>query len=140
MKKHLKPRFAYHLLRDQRGAAMLMVIVILMALVFLVVSRTAFRGIDDLDISQSTTQSSHTVLFAESCVEEALLRLSRDANYAGGIITFEQTDCTITISGTPCGTCLINVVANENDFVRNMDVGVVVTGTEIDITSWNETE
>lgn len=119
---------------------MLMVIVILMALVFLVVSRTAFRGIDDLEISQSTTQSSHAILFAESCVEEALLRLSRDANYVGGTINFEQTSCSITITGTPCGTCSITVVANENDFVRNMEVGVVVTGTEIDITSWNETE
>ena len=114
------------------------VMIVILAMALLIVSSTAFTGIDDLDIGYSTEVSGDIILSAESCAEEALIRLSRSSSYSGGSLTVGEAACTITVTGTPCGSCTITVEAVGGDYTRNIQVGVTVTSGTIDITSWAE--
>lgn len=143
MISHSKQRSASRLIsaiKDTRGAAALIVMVIILGVSLLVVSTTALIGIGNLSIGFSTQASSGDVLLAESCVEEALVRLTRDNSYTGGSLTVENATCTISVTGTPCGACTVNVSTTENDFTRRIRAGVTITGSNADITSWEEVE
>ncbi|MBT5808319.1 hypothetical protein HOI18_03525, partial [Candidatus Uhrbacteria bacterium] len=107
-------------------------------LVVLIVTSVAFTGLDDLDIGYSEELSNDILLSAESCAEEALIRLSRSSSYSGGSLTVGEAACTITVTGTPCGSCTIDVAAVGQTYTRNIQVGVTVTSGTIDITSWSE--
>lgn len=124
---------------DERGAAAITVMIIIVAMAMLVVSSTAFVRIDDLDMGYSTGVSGDALLSAESCAEEALIRLSRDSSYSGGSLEVGIATCTISVTGTPCGNCTITVEAIAQDYTRNVQVGITITGGAIDITSWSET-
>jgi hypothetical protein len=138
MKNSSKQPCVFHWIEDQSGAAAITVMIIIIAIAILVVSTTAFIGIDDIDIGYSTEVSGDILLSAESCAEEALVRLGRDSSYSGGNLTVGEADCTITVTGTPCGSCTVDVAAIGENYTRNIQVGVTVSGSSIDITSWSE--
>lgn len=117
-----------------------MVFLIVLAVAILIVSTTALIGVDNLSIGFSEQASSDTLLSAESCAEEALIRLSRNHSYAGGNLTVGDTECTMVVTGTSCGACIIDVEATGDDFTRRLRVGATMSGSSVDITSWAETE
>lgn len=125
---------------DERGAAALTVFLIVLAVSIIVVSTTALIGVDNLTIGFSQQTSSELVLSAESCAEEALLRLSRENTYAGGTVTIGDGQCDITVAGTPCGNCTIDVEATEKNFTRRIQVTASVVDSTIDILTWKEIE
>jgi|SaaInlStandDraft_5_1057022.scaffolds.fasta_scaffold120958_2 hypothetical protein len=138
MLNHSKQHSESRLINDERGAAGLMMVIVMSALVVLIVTSVAFTGLDDLDIGYSEELSNDILLSAESCAEEALIRLSRSSSYSGGSLTVGEAACTITVTGTPCGSCTIDVAAVGQTYTRNIQVGVTVTSGTIDITSWSE--
>lgn len=143
MIKRFRQPFVSHwtkLAADERGAAALTVFVIILAVSILVVSTTALMGIDNLSIGFSQQASSDMILSAESCTEETMLRLSRDNTYAGGSLSVGDAQCTVTVTGTPCGTCTIDVSAVGDDFTRTIQATVSVSGSTVDILSWEEVE
>lgn len=140
MLNRFKQRFVSHLINDKRGAAALIVVVIFMAVLVLVVSRVALTGLDELSANQSAQIGTTTILSAESCVEEAMLRLSRSNTYAGGSLTMGDVACAISVSGTPCGPCTINVTANAPNYTRRIQANVSVTGPVVNVVNWSEIE
>lgn len=123
---------------NERGAAALIVIVVILSVGILLVSTTAFIGVDDLEVGFSQQAGGHALLSAESCAEEAMLRLSRNASYTGGTLAVGESMCTITVTGTPCGSCTIDVASTRDTFTRNVQVQVTVSGSAVDITRWEE--
>jgi len=115
-----------------------MMMVIILAVGILIVSTTALIGMDDLEIGFSQEAGGQSLLAAESCAEEAMLRLSRSSSYTGGTLGVGESTCTITVTGTPCGSCTIDVASTRDNFTRNIQVGVTVSGSSVDITSWEE--
>jgi len=95
-------------------------------------------GMGDLELGFSQQSGGDVVLSAESCVEEALIRLSRNASYSGGSLTVGQSTCTISVTGTPCGTCTVTAEATANRYTRKIQAGVIVAGSAVDLTSWEE--
>ncbi len=138
MKNPFKQPFAFHWIQSERGAAALVVTIVMMAIAVLVVTTTTFIGLDDLDIGYSSQVGSHAIISAESCVEETLLRLTRNQSYAGGNLSVGNAQCTTTVTGTPCGSCIIDVTSVENGFTRKLQVDVTLTGPSANITQWKE--
>lgn len=126
--------------RDERGAAALIVFLVVLAVSLIVVSTTSLTGVGNLSIGFSTQASSDVVLSAESCAEEAFVRLTRDNTYAGGTLVVGDSTCTVTVTGTPCGSCTVDVGASGDNFTRSIRAGVTVAGSAVDITSWEEVE
>lgn len=138
-----KRHFVFHwtnVRKDQRGAAALTVFVIVLAVAIIIVSTTTLIGVDNLTIGFSQQASSDMILSAESCVEEAMVRLSRDNTYAGGTLPVGDAQCTIVVNGTPCGACSIDAQAVGDGFTRNIRASVTVAGSTVDVISWQELE
>ncbi|MDA0207838.1 MAG: hypothetical protein O3B64_00305 [bacterium] len=124
---------------DTRGAAATVGIVVLTALVLVVTSSLVFLTIGSIELGEGTRASGHAIGAAESCVHEAMLRISRDTSYSGGAISVGNADCTIVISATPCSSsCTITVESDNNGYVRNASAAISVSGSSVDITSWSE--
>ncbi len=138
MNKRSKQPCAFRWTKDQRGAVALMMMVIILAVGILIVSTTALIGVDDLEIGFSQEAGGHALLTSESCAEEAMLRLSRNSSYAGGSLAVGESTCTIAVTGAPCGNCTIDVASTRDNFTRNIEVGVTVSGSTVDITNWTE--
>jgi Flp pilus assembly pilin Flp len=137
MKKIFKQHSAFHWTKNERGAAAIMVTVIMLVVATLVVSTTALIGLDDLEIGYSAQVGEDALLSAESCLEEAYVRLTRDSSYTGGTLDVGDAACTITVTGTPCGTCTVTAEATLAEFTRTLEAIVTVSGT-FDITSVEE--
>jgi hypothetical protein len=129
---------AFHWTTDERGAAGLLVMIVVLAVAVLIVSSTALHGLDDLEIGYEQQVGSDILLSAESCAEEALLRLSRNNTYNGGTLNVGAVACTITVTGTPCGACTIGVDATDQNFTRHLEVDVTVSGSDVDLIRWEE--
>jgi Flp pilus assembly pilin Flp len=141
MIKHFKRPCVFHwinLRKNERGAAALTVFVIILAVSVVIVSTTALIGVDNLTIGFSQQASTDMILSAESCAEEAMVRLSRNNSYAGGSLTVGDAQCAIAVTGTPCGVCAIDVKAVGNSFTRNIRANVTIAGSTVNITSWQE--
>jgi hypothetical protein len=123
---------------DTRGAAALMMVLVLTAFVIILVGSVMLRGVDDLENGFSEQLSSDVLHSAESCMDEAFIRLSRDNNYTGGTLEVGEASCTIAVSGTPCGTCTVTVDATGEGFTRSLQSVVDVFIADVDIVSWEE--
>ena len=123
---------------DERGVVAILAIIIITALVVLISTSLGLVAIGNLQIGFSEQRGNDLLLTAESCTEEAILRLSRDNTYTGGSLTVGDVDCTIAVTGTPCGSCTISTEATAVGFTRNIQAGVTISGSAVDITSWEE--
>ena len=140
MNKAFRQHSESHSIKDERGAAALMIMVIILAVAVLLVSSTAFIGVDDLEIGFAEQAGSHALIAAESCADEAILRLSRDNTYVGGSLIVGESTCTVIVTGVPCGSCTIAVTSARDSFTRRLEVGVDVSGSDVVITSWEEVD
>lgn len=139
MQSHFKQPCGFRCLRDERGAAGLLAVVIFTALVVIIGASITFVSLDTLETGSGLRRGSEAVLAAESCVQEGILRISRNANYAGGNLEVGRASCAITVSGTPCGICTVRASATIGRFVRTIEA-VVNRGADMQITSWQEVE
>lgn len=138
MIRRIKQRYASRWITNKDGAAALIAIVVITALVVLISISYALVAIGNLEIGFSAQRSGDVLLSAESCVEETILRLTRDDSYSGGTLTVGDVSCTMTVVGTPCGTCTITAEASAAGFTRNIQADVDISGGSADITSWQE--
>jgi hypothetical protein len=73
---------------------------------------------------------------AESGIENALLRLLRDPDYAGETMNVGDGTVTISIAGTSPYT--ITAVSDIGDFSRTIQATVVFANGILSVTSWKE--
>lgn len=138
MKNRSKQHYASRFNNDQRGAAALLMIVVIAAAAVSLVTSVVLSGIDDLEQGFSSQVGQDTILTAESCVEEAILRTVRDASYTGGTLTVGQGSCVFTVTGGPCGNCTIVSEATNLDYTRTIEADISVAGATVSVTRWEE--
>ncbi|MBI4599163.1 hypothetical protein HY734_03150 [Candidatus Uhrbacteria bacterium] len=124
---------------DRRGAALLVGVVLFTALLLLLSGGMALGAWQALETGLAARGSGHLMLAAESCAEEAMTQLTRDAAYAGETMEVGPASCTISVAGVPCGSCTIRVEAAEGSWVRRLEVDATVDASTIVITRWEET-
>lgn len=140
MKNRSKQRHASHLICNNQGAAALIAIIVITAMIVVISVSLGLATLSQLEIGFSEQRGDDVLVAAESCTEEAVLRLSRDNTYSGGSLTVGDIACTITVTGTPCGTCTISSEASAVGYTRRIEAGVSVTGNAVDIQSWEEVD
>lgn len=145
MTSHSKHHSVFHFLNvyqrmksDERGASGIIVMMIMLAIVFLMIGGVAFFGMDDLETGYAEWRSSDSVLAAQSCTEEAIVRMKRDSDYTGGNLAVGNSVCSIAIVGTPCGQCTINVTAKTGLYTRRLQTEITKSGAVVTITSLKE--
>ncbi|MFH1632227.1 MAG: hypothetical protein ABIA47_04425 [bacterium] len=136
MRKHSRQHSGFR--STKKGAAALISILIFTALIALMAVSVGLMGLNNLEAGFSEQISTDVILSAESCVEEAMLRLTRNSSYAGGSLSVGEVDCDIVVTGAPCGNCTIAVEASREFYTRNIVADVAVSGLSVDILTWEE--
>ena len=124
----------------KKGAAMLVTTIVVIATALALAISVEYLGIGEMVISLGDTQSEQALETAQSCVNDALLKIRNNNNYAG---TYSQNigsgSCviTVTVNGT---SRTISSIATVSATVRKILVGASILGTppSVTITSWSE--
>jgi hypothetical protein len=124
-------------LQRQRGAVTLATTLVVFAAALALATSVQFIGIGEVLMAYGTVRSEQAFQFADSCVDEALLRLKRDSGYTGGSLSEGDASCTIAVSGSG-STRTITSTATVGQQTRVIIVGVSISGTIVTVTSWAE--
>lgn len=119
----------------QKGSALLAIIVI-SAIVTTIFTAASSSLLGQLIQSNTSTNSAKSYLLAESGVEDAILNLLRNPNYAGGTLTLDSNDITIVVTGTNPKTIAVTVEFNNTK--RTLAVTALYSENNLQITSWRE--
>ena len=116
---------------------MLLITVLIIGSVSLFVSLgVAIRGITELDMGLAEHQSMEALAIADGCIQESLLRLSRDSGYTGGTYTIADGSCTISVSGAGSER-IIDVSATVNRWTRRLQANVSLAGG-VELLYWEQ--
>jgi hypothetical protein len=126
----------------QRGYIAFASLLVIAAVTLAVAVSTALLGLREAVTAFAFARGEETLKVAESCIEEALLRLRRSAKYTGGTLSVGEGSCTVTVSGSPSGVLLTSVgtIPGPPAFTKRILVSAKVVGNAVNILSWAEVE
>ena len=125
----------------QSGAIALISLLIIAAVTLAIGLSLNLLGLDEMRMGFRESKSSQAFHVAESCLEEALMRLKRDANYTGGNLSIGNGSCNIviTVNGTQR---TITATGTVDQLMRKIQttVNVLNNGTTFgnETISWQE--
>lgn len=122
-------------LNNQSGYIALVAVIILASLGLAVAVTVSLNGINELGLSWQNYQVERAFTLADSCAEEALLRLSREtSDYLGThILNFEADSCTIEASADSSGYLVKITSLAQNKYYRHLKLTTDFDGV---LTSW----
>ena len=97
-------------------------------------------GVNEADSSLSVTKSIEANTIAQSCIEEAFLRLRDNASYTGGSLTVGNGSCTITVAGSGINRTITTVgtLVGPPSYVKRIQAIAKRSGNTINLVSWQE--
>lgn len=118
------------------GMTLLISVLVLGAVAIVVGSGVAIRGIEEVDISRSTMQTSEALAVADACVEEALLQIKRENTaFTGTSLTIGDGSCTVSVTGT-APTYVLSVSGTVLQWTRDIAATITYTGSTISKVEW----
>lgn len=114
------------LINNKQGAIALVAVLVISAILIII-----SLGISDAQISNSLQYKNNyndktLYYFAETCLEEAMIRIERDPNFSSGSIdNGDGVACTITASGSSIKD--LNVVVTFQNFSQNYLGNISIT-------------
>jgi hypothetical protein len=126
---------------QKRGSIALISLLIISAFTLLIVLAASEASVLTYERYLNESSGETTYYGAESCLEEAIIRLESDVNFAGGTLTIDDdTTCTTTVTGTTDKTISISV--DFLDYTQNYEAVVrfVQNGSiyNSELISWQE--
>ncbi len=116
---------------------MLTTTIILLAAALVLAVAIQYLGIGELVISSTQQQSEQAFEIADSCVQNALLRIKNNSAYAGETLTVGSGSCVITVTGSGSSRT-ISSVATMARATQKIIAIINISGTTISITSWKQ--
>lgn len=107
-------------LHNNRGQTALVGVLIIMAIVLLLTLTMSYTSSQELQINTKETANKQVAYLADSCLDEALVRLRRDDTYIGGSLTLFGGTCVINITAQSHNRT-INITAQKDDNVRKLE-------------------
>lgn len=105
-----------------------MSMMVLGSVITLIIISVILIGVSGRSNSFNLVQSETLFVKTEGCLEEALLQLSRNSEYAGNTYAVDFADCTVGVSGTG-DVRTITVDAQEQDYYHHTIVDVQIAPT-----------
>lgn len=121
-----------------RPGAMLLITVLITGAVALAIGLgIALQSIGMLDMGTAELRAQEVLATADACMEEALLRTSRDASYEGESLPLERGSCHITVTGSGSQRT-INVTASLGRWTRKITSQVSLSGSQVTLLEWQQ--
>jgi hypothetical protein len=126
--------------KNNGGYIALVSVLISGALLLLIGVGSALRGVDALNEAAALESSFRAESAADSCAEEAILKLKANFGYAGNelIIVEGNTTCSIlAIGGSGNTDRTIDTKAGDGQYIRNVHVDIASLTPLLQIRSWS---
>lgn len=122
---------------SQDGVVSLTVAVVVFFAALAIAMSVQFIGIGDLQEGAQDQQAERAFQVADSCVQESLLRLSRNSSYTGDTLSVGSDSCTIVVTGGGSSR-VITVTATAQQSTRRVQVDVSLSGSTVTVVDWAE--
>lgn len=136
---HLKSQFIKKE-ESNKGFMAITSLLIISAIALSISISMTIVGINAAQNSLSLIKGTQTLKVAESCLEEALIRLKANSAYSGGSLNIDNASCTITITSTGANKTIdiTSTTSGPPDFVKHIQATARTTGTSINLLNWQE--
>lgn len=131
---------------QQRGAAALMTILLVGAATLIMAMNAIWLGINDLEVGQLHEVSGNVEVQADTCIEEALVRIKKDSSYGVGsgamVVSVLDDVCTITVTDLGSNQRRVEVLASvDGEYHKRYEVELTLSGSvlkDMTIDAWEE--
>jgi uncharacterized membrane protein YcgQ (UPF0703/DUF1980 family) len=130
MKLLKQQQFHSHQEPNNQGFVMIISVLIVTALISVILIKTSLNSISVLNTGSETLNSTNVSYFTEGCANEALIKLSRDNNYAGSTFDLEQGTCTVVVAGNA-----VEVTGTLFNYSQTIDISFTLDPFTVD--SWD---
>lgn len=113
---------------------MILAVILISAVASVIVIQASLTSISDLENADEFLSAQEITDHAESCMQEALIQLSRDSAYTGGSFSFNSGSCTAVISGAG-STRTLNIGADKGQY--HQDISADVTLSPFTVNVWD---
>ena len=102
----------------------------------------SLTGINQMNSALGFSKSQETLLIAQSCTEEAMIRLRRQSSYSTGSLTLGAGSCTINVSGTGSQKTIDiqATIPGPPQYIKKLQITAKLLGNSINIITWQEIE
>lgn len=113
-------------------------LLVISAIILSIVVTISLLGVDELKSTLSYKKGKETLELADACLDEYLIRISRDITPPNSLI-LEGGQCTIDTTGTgPEYTLRITAVGNSLEYSRHLSITIRRRGTGVRVTNYQE--
>jgi hypothetical protein len=130
------------LIKNQKGMAALIVVVIIGAATLLIATTASYLGLAQLEAGFSSSKAIETSSVADGCMDETLNRIRRNTSH--GLITspislsLGNGSCIINVVDLGSGQRRVTVAAIVGYYNKKIEEVVTLTGNVITVNSWQE--
>jgi len=124
-------------MKDQRGIAALMTIVIVSAATLIMAYTASFLGLGELDLGYTFSRDGEVFSFTDGCVNEAIYRVISDSSYSGSSLSVSEGSCIINVTGTGNDRTII-VTGTVGNYYKKIQTEITLSGGNAIINSWQE--
>lgn len=121
--------------QNQKGLALTTLLFFVLIATIYISGAVIVLVVNSLSVT-TTQQGFSTSRVAEGALEDSLLRLLRDPNYAGGTFNLDEGSVTVSVAGT--SPKIVTVSVGSGNYFRRYEAQVEFVQTEMTITSWKE--
>jgi hypothetical protein len=125
-------------LTKTQGGSALVTLLVFVAVGIIVTSAATVVTIVNTQGTSALAVGEKTLKMAESGIEEAHIRLLRDPDYAGGLLTISGGTVTITVLGDSTKTVISE--ANFGEYYRKLSAQMTFVNNVLTLDSWLEVE
>ena len=125
------------MLHSESGYIALIAVIIILAATLAIGLSLNVLSIGEAQSGLLRQQSVQAFGVADSCMQEAYIRIKRDGAYAGGSLNLGEGSCTITVTSN--GSDRTVTVASDVDGIqRSLESKVTIVGATLSFQYWTE--
>jgi|APSaa5957512622_1039677.scaffolds.fasta_scaffold114371_2 hypothetical protein len=116
-------------------------LLVISAVVLAVSVSVALQGVTESQASLTYKKGQESMMAANGCIEEALIRLRDSVNYTGGSLGLGNSNCVIALTGTGADRTIVvtSTITDPPDYVKHLEATVKRAGNSVNVISWLET-
>ncbi len=123
--------------KHNSGGAMIATTIIVLFTSLIIAISVQYQGVGELIMSLGDQQSEQAYELAQSCINDAFLKLRTNSNYTGLTQNISSGSCTVSITGSGSNRS-ISSSATVGQSIRKIITNITISSGTITITSWVE--
>ncbi|KKR10535.1 MAG: hypothetical protein UT39_C0018G0008 [Candidatus Woesebacteria bacterium GW2011_GWA1_39_21] len=123
--------------QKENGYIALSTVLIVLALVLLIGVSTALLSVNDLQSAISGKMANSSTDVVEACVEDVLMKLSKNNNISAGVVSLLDNTCSVTLNSHIGNVWDFTVSADVEGYYKAVRINVTRDVTIV-VNNWND--